>query len=135
MAHIHYSAKINLVIISSFTIILMIILSAITIIGLFLIVTIVRIMQISHLESRISQLSSVINTTQLKVHLQTIAISSVEIDAEVAALKADIIKAAQKHHLKLDQEATLTENMPAPKEPGQLIKLVEKREDVAARVG
>jgi hypothetical protein len=98
--------------------------------------TLMRISRIVHMESRISQSVRILDTAQLKNHLQTIPLSAIEIDAEVAALKADIINAAHKHHLTIDREETQPDNpFNSPENRKQLITIVEKQKEVAARVG
>lgn len=96
-----------------------------------------RIIRTTQQESRIAATTNTIDTVHLATHLQTLAITSVEIDAEVAALKRDIVRAAQKHHLTINKKATQTD---LPIETLQtretVIKLVNKRQqDVTARVG
>ena len=81
-----------------------------------------------------------LDTLQLTTYLQTIPISAVEIDAEVATLKAGVITAAHKHHLTLDRDETQPDNpFHAPQNRERLITIVTKRKDakdaVVAQVG
>jgi len=94
-----------------------------------------RITRTTHLESQIATSVNAIDTTRLKSHLQTMSISAVEIDEEVAALKKDIIKAAHKHHLTLDREETQPESPFDTQKRTALLKIVEKQKsDVAVKV-
>lgn len=136
MARIDVTQKSNLMILSPLTHILILTLFATFVILILFATTIIRVLRTAHLESQIAQTVSVLDTTQLKNHLQMIPISAVEIDAEVAILKADIITAAHKHHLTLDREETQSDNpFNTPQNRERLIKIVEKQKDVATRVG
>lgn len=136
MVCIYYPEKSDAVILNPLTPIL--ILALFTTVTIFMLstITISRITRIIQLESRIAQTVQRLDTTQLQTHLQTIPISAIEIDAEVAALKADIITAAHKHHLTIDRDETQPDNpFDLPENRERLIKIVEKQDDVAARVG
>ena len=104
-------------------------------VGLVAILTVVRLSRLATLEARVVQRATVINTTLLQYQLQQISISIVEIDAEVAALKQDIINAAHKHHLTIDKSNTQPDNpFKSPQSRGRLLKVMEKREQKSTRV-
>lgn len=94
-------------------------------------------MRTHDLESKVARTMDVIDTAQLKIYLQNLTLTAVEIDDEVAKLKQDIIAAAHKHHLTVDEKSTQPDSPFGNKEKsGNVIKLVDKRQtDMATRVG
>ena len=123
-------------ILSPLTLILSLTLFATGTIAILITITFMRITRIARLESQMAQIVGVLNTSELTLHLQTIPISSVDIDAEVAALKANIINAAHKHHLTVNKDETQPESpFTTPENQERLIAIVEKQKQVAARVG
>lgn len=96
---------------------------------------ILRIVRTTTLEQRIVQHASAINTAQLQIYLQNLSINPVEIDAEVEALKADIIKAAHKHQLTVDKDDTQTDSpFNTPQKREQLLKIVQHQKGKKAKV-
>ncbi len=95
-----------------------------------------RIMRITNIENRISLGIDVLDTARLQAHLQRIPLSIIEIDAEVAALKQDIIQAAQEHHITVDEEETQPENpFKSAGNQQRLIKVLEKQDGLKVLVG
>lgn len=78
-----------------------------------------------------------LNANILKDYLQTIPITAVEINAEVVALKDEIINAAHKHRLTIDRDETQPDNpFNTPENQKRLIAIVEKQKEiVTTRVG
>lgn len=95
-----------------------------------------RISRTAQLESKITATAQSVDTMRLATHLQTLAITAVEIDAEVAELKRDIIRAAQKHHLKLNGDESLPNSAVGSSQHREtVIKFIEKpQHDIAVRV-
>ena len=95
-----------------------------------------RIARTAQFESKIAQTVEILDTNRLKFHLQQISISAVEIDEEVAKLKQDIIMAAHKHHLTVDNNDTNPDSpFDTPEKREHLIRIVEKqKKDITARV-
>lgn len=95
-----------------------------------------RIMRITSIENRISVGIDALDTTRLQAHLQGIPLSVIEIDAEVASLKQDIIQAAQEHHITVDEDETQPENpFKSVENQQRLIKILEKQDDLQVLVG
>ena len=123
-------------ILSPLTIILILALFAIVAISLVSTVTLMRITRIAQIESQIAQTVRILDTIQLKNHLQTIPLSTFEIDIEVEALKTNIINAAHKHHLTIDRDETQPDNpFNSPENRKRLLTIVEKQKEVTAQVG
>jgi hypothetical protein len=137
MACIYYPEKSDAVILSPLTPILILALFATVMISILSAITLSRITRTIQLEIQIAQTARRLDTIQLQTHLQTIPISAIEIDAEVAALKADIITAAHKHHLTIDREETQPDNpFNTPQNRERLITTVEQQQrNIATRVG
>lgn len=123
-------------ILNPLTLILILISCVTATIAILITITFKRITRITRLESHIARTVQVLDTNELKYHLQTIQISTVDIDAEVAALKADIINAAHKHRLTISKDETQPDNpFNTPENQERLIAVVEKQKQIVARVG
>jgi len=119
--------------ISTLSLSLMVFLIAIICITLFVVLVRQRLVRINTHENRIANQVNALDTARLQSHLQGINISVVEIDAEVAALKEDILIAAQKHHLTVDEDDTHPDRAYATKNEKR-IRVLEKEEKRTARV-
>ena len=123
-------------ILSPLTLILILASFASATISILVTMTIMRIARLSQLESQLVQRVRILDTLELRYHLQAIPLLAVDIDAEVAALKDEIIKAAHKHRLTINKDETQPENpFQTPENQERLITLVEKQKQIVARVG
>jgi len=94
-----------------------------------------RLIRIGSTEDKINSYIHTPDTSRLQSHLQDINISVVEIDAEVSALKQDIVNAAHKHHLTVDETDTRPESpFVSEDQQDKLLRMIETQNAPTARV-
>lgn len=116
--------------VSVFTLITIITIFIVTSVAVFFVMMRQRLFRLNQLETHIANRVNAVDTTRLQSHLQDMTVSVVEIDAEVAALKEDLIAAAHKHHLKVDENDTEPELKVDPDlRANRIIRVLETKTD------